>query len=246
MLAPDQWARVRSLLEEIMARPAEERAAYLTAANISEPDIRREVESLLRAHDDAGDFLEATPLRGLDVAAHESSPPAVLQPGTRLGCFEILGPVGTGGMGQVYRARDTRLGRTVAVKILAPDLARSPSSRERFEREARAISQLAHPHICVLHDVGVADLGAEGERQFLVMELAEGQTLRARLDRGALPLIQALQYAIQIADALVARTYPGHHPSRSQARQYRPDEVGREAPGLRPGPLSSSGGFAAT
>ena len=157
------------------------------------------------------------PLRALNLAGLRNSPIAVLQPGTRLGSFEILALLGAGGMGQVYRARDTRLDRNVAIKIIAPDLASSPSSRERFEREARAISKLAHPHVCVLHDVGVADLGEEGERQFLVMELVEGETLSARLDRGALPLTEAVQYGIQIADALAAAHNASDRSSRPQA-----------------------------
>ncbi|HKB70540.1 MAG TPA: serine/threonine-protein kinase, partial [Thermoanaerobaculia bacterium] len=100
-------------------------------------------------------------------------------------------------MGQVYRATDTRLGRSVAVKVLAPELSGNPGFRQRFEREAKAISQLSHPNICALFDVGSAD-GAE----YLVMELLEGQTLADRLDKGALPLDQVLRYGIEIAGAL--------------------------------------------
>ena len=102
-----------------------------------------------------------------------------LIPGTRLGPYEVLAAIGAGGMGEVYRARDTRLDRMVALKLLASSLTSDPQSRERVEREARAISSLNHPNICVLHDVGHAD-GAD----FLVMELLEGETLAARLTRG--------------------------------------------------------------
>ena len=127
------------------------------------------------------------------------SQPMTLPAGTRLGPYEILSPIGAGGMGEVYRAKDTRLDRTVAVKVLPSDLADSPGARQRFEREARAISGLNHPHICVLHDVGRQD-----HIDFLVMEYLEGETLAARLSRGPLPIQQALQYAISIADALAA------------------------------------------
>src|SRR5919204_6155885 len=120
-----------------------------------------------------------------------------LQVGTRLGPYEVLDPIGAGGMGEVYRARDTRLDRIVAVKVLAPALASDAGFKTRFEREARTISSLNHPHICVLHDVG-----QEAGVDFLVMEYLEGQTLSARLRSGPMPLGQALQYAIQIADAL--------------------------------------------
>ncbi len=120
-----------------------------------------------------------------------------LSPGTRLGPYEILSPLGAGGMGEVYRARDTRLGRDVAVKVLPPQTASSPEARQRFEREARTISQLSHAHICALYDVG-----REGEAEFLVMELLEGETLLARLARGPLPLEQTLRFGVEIADAL--------------------------------------------
>src|SRR5436853_1204695 len=123
------------------------------------------------------------------------SPP----PGTRIGAYEILSPLGAGGMGEVYKARDTRLDRIVAIKVLPAALAADPQFRERFDREARAISQLTHPHICTLYDVGEHDGTA-----FLVMELLGGETLAERLNKGALPLDQALKIAIQIADALSA------------------------------------------
>jgi eukaryotic-like serine/threonine-protein kinase len=117
--------------------------------------------------------------------------------GTRLGPYEILSAIGAGGMGEVYRARDTRLDRVVAIKVLPAHLADDPERRERFEREARTIASLNHPHICVLHDIGRQD-GID----FLVMEYLEGETLAQRLVKGPLPLEQGLQYAIEIADAL--------------------------------------------
>ncbi|HEY3191575.1 MAG TPA: protein kinase, partial [Solirubrobacterales bacterium] len=119
--------------------------------------------------------------------------------GTRLGPYEILAPLGAGGMGEVYRARDTRLGRTVAIKILAADCCDDPERRSRFEREARAIAALSHPHICTLHDIGRQD-GTD----FIVMELLEGKTLAARLESGQISVDEAVLYAIQIAEALDA------------------------------------------
>jgi Tol biopolymer transport system component len=117
--------------------------------------------------------------------------------GSRLGPYEIVAPIGAGGMGEVYKARDTRLERTVAVKVLPPHLSSSPEARQRFEREAKTISQLSHSHICALYDVG-----SEGETEYLVMEYLEGETLTERLAKGALPLEQTLRYGIEIADAL--------------------------------------------
>src|SRR5712691_5637568 len=120
-----------------------------------------------------------------------------LSTGTRLGPYEILAPLGAGGMGEVYKARDTRLERTVAIKVLPAHLSSSPELRQRFEREAKTISQISHPHICALYDVN-----REGETEYLVMEYLEGETLADRLGKGPLPSEQLLRYGIEIADAL--------------------------------------------
>ena len=120
-----------------------------------------------------------------------------LSPGVRLGPYEILDAMGAGGMGKVYRAKDTRLDRTVAIKILPAHLSSDPVRKQRFEREAKTISSLNHPNICVLYDVGQQD-GID----YLVMECIEGETLSKRLEKGALPLEQVLKYGTQIADAL--------------------------------------------
>ncbi|HET8926076.1 MAG TPA: protein kinase [Candidatus Acidoferrum sp.] len=117
--------------------------------------------------------------------------------GTKLGPYEIQSPLGAGGMGEVYRARDTRLERTVAIKILPQQLSSDPVRKQRFEREAKTISSLNHPHICTLHDVGTKD-----GMDYLVMECVEGETLAKRLEKGPLPLEQVLKYGEQIADAL--------------------------------------------
>ena len=119
--------------------------------------------------------------------------------GVRLGPYEIQSLIGAGGMGEVYRARDTRLDRTVAIKVLPSDLASDPDRRSRFEREAKTIAALAHPHICMLHDVGEQD-----GTPFLVMEYLEGETLAHRLFKGHIPLPTALEIATQMADALAA------------------------------------------
>src|SRR5713226_68223 len=119
-----------------------------------------------------------------------------LSAGDKLGPYEILSPLGEGGMGEVWKARDTRLDRTVAIKILSARMD-SAGARERFEREARAVSSLNHPHICQLYDVGSQD-GVE----YLVMEYLEGETLSDRLAKSPLPLEQTLRYGIEMADAL--------------------------------------------
>jgi eukaryotic-like serine/threonine-protein kinase len=122
-----------------------------------------------------------------------------LQADARLGPYEILSQIGAGGIGEVYQARDTRLDRKVAVKVLAPELASDPEFRARFEREAKAISALNHPNIC-----GLFDIGRERDTDYLVLELLEGETLAARIERGPLPLAQLLRFGIEIADALEA------------------------------------------
>ncbi len=122
-----------------------------------------------------------------------------LNQGARLGPYEIVGFIGAGGMGEVYKARDTRLDRTVAIKVLPSAISDEPDRRARFEREARTIATLSHPHICTLHDVG-----EQARSLFLVMEHLAGETLADRLHKGALPIDQALEYGAQIADALAA------------------------------------------
>src|SRR5262247_1337628 len=135
--------------------------------------------------------------------------------GTRLGPYEIVAPLGAGGMGEVFRARDTRLDRHVAVKVLPQHLSANPDVRARFEREAKAISSLNHPHICTLFDVG-----RDGGTDYLVMELVEGETLAARLARGALPPAEVLRLAAQVASAL-----DGAHRAGVVHRDLKPGNV---------------------
>src|SRR5260221_2329868 len=143
------------------------------------------------------------------------APPVSLPAGTILGRYEVLSLLGAGGMGEVYRARDTRLDRVVAVKVLRSGLTGGGDLRARFEREARAISQLSHPHICALYDVG-HQTGSE----YLVMDSVEGESLAERIRRGPLPLTQILRYGAQIADAL-------HHAHRAGIthRDLKPGNV---------------------
>src|SRR5262249_41858205 len=120
-----------------------------------------------------------------------------LNPGTKLGPYEVLTPLGAGGMGEVYRARDSRLGRDVAIKVLPSHLASDPALKQRFDREAKSISSLSHANICPLFDVGHQD-GID----YLVMELLDGQTLEDRLRKGPLPVKQVLEFGVQVAEAL--------------------------------------------
>lgn len=126
-----------------------------------------------------------------------------LSTGTRLGAFEILAPIGAGGMGEVYKAKDTRLDRIVAIKVLPEHLAQNPERKQRFEREAKAISQLNHPHICTLYDID-CDNGID----FLVMEYIEGQTLAERLKKGALLSTRRSSTAARLQTVWTRRTAP--------------------------------------
>jgi len=150
-------------------------------------------------------------------------------PGTRLGPYEIVAPIGAGGMGEVYKARDTRLDRAVAVKILPDHFAQNAQFKVRFEREAKTISQLSHPNICTLYDVG---------ENYLVMELLEGESLADRLSKGPLPLNDVLKYGAQTRTGRRGSAFSNRR--RAGVRLARPlIVVGRDAQRPRPGrPLS--------
>src|SRR5262245_5561842 len=145
-MAPDRWQQLESLYHAALARPAGERAAFLAEACGDDASLRAEVESLIAQADGAASFLESPGSIG------GASRPSLV--GRQLGAYRIDAPLGAGGMGEVYRAKDTRLRRDVAVKILPAAWVTDPERRSRFEREARAIAALNHPHICTLHDVG--------------------------------------------------------------------------------------------
>ena len=198
-LTTDHWLRVKELFSGALALPSSERAPYLSASCHDEPEIRREVESLLISYDTAGTFLEQpiASVQALMASGLVEGIATSLVTGDRLGPYEILEPIGAGGMGEVYRARDTRLGRVVALKTLRRRVALDSEARQRFEREARTISSLNHPHICNLYDVG-RDAGVD----YLVMEFLDGETLASRLTRGDLLPDEVLTHAIDIASAL--------------------------------------------
>jgi serine/threonine protein kinase len=176
----ERLQQIEQIFQEALERVPAERDAFLREACHGDSDLRREVASLLAHHHEASDFKPWAAA----VAAQLISGHASLQPGQFLGPYEILAPIGVGGMGEVYKARDTRLKRDVAIKICAAQFS------GRFEREARAIASLNHPNICQIYDVGP---------NFLVMELVEGENLS-----GPLPVETALNYARQIAEALEA------------------------------------------
>jgi Tol biopolymer transport system component len=192
-MAPERWRKIEQLYLAAVDLSGEERANLLAQAS---PDVREKVEGML-AQPSGSKLIDLPAWANEPDLGREMEPLVALKTGAKLGPYEILGRIGAGGMGEVYQARDTRLNRIVAIKILPSHLADSAESRDRFEREARMIASFNHPHICTLHDVG-----HHGTTDYLVMEFLEGETLASRLSKGPLPLEQTLQYAIQIADAL--------------------------------------------
>jgi serine/threonine protein kinase/Tol biopolymer transport system component len=181
------WRKIDSLWKAVLAQPPEKRAAFLAEACPDDSQLRAEVESLLNQQTDS--FLEGWSFPSVKT----------LSAGTKLGNFEIVELLGTGGMGEVYRARDLRLKREVAIKLLPPVFAASRDRVERFEREARSAAAINHPNICTLYEVGEHE-----SHPFLVMELLEGATLAQRIGHKPLPLDMILNWAIQIAGGLEA------------------------------------------
>ena len=196
-MRPEEWRRVRDLFDRSVALPAGERTQFVADACLADEGLHRQVSALLHAHEHAHDFLETACVTTVAAWPNEDLT------GTQFGPFLLESRIGGGGMGEVYRARDTRLGRTVAIKVLQSHVAADEPARERFEREARVVAGLNHPHICTLHDIGTYRAAAgQGPVPYLVMEFLEGETLADRLTLGSLPVEDALDCAIQIASAL--------------------------------------------
>jgi len=189
-MTPDRFDEIERVCQAALDRPPETRAAFLDEVCKGDPDLRTQVEALLAGASRAASLME-------EPAFIDTAP--TLTAGQRLGPYEVLSLIGEGGMGQVYKARDTRLDRAVAIKILPPSVAADPLRRARFEREAKTIAGLTHPRICALYDVVEHD-----GSMCLVMEHLVGETLAARLAKGRIPLDQVLTVATEIADALAA------------------------------------------
>jgi eukaryotic-like serine/threonine-protein kinase len=184
----EQWQRAREVLADALELKPEERPAFLDRVCASDSSLRREVERLLAFGDEVRtSFLQSTPLR------------LALMPGTKLGDYEVVKLLGSGGMGEVYRARDTRLRRDVAIKVLPPSLLHDAERLRRFEREAQAAAGLSHPNILAVHQ-----LGSYNGAPYLVSELLDGETLREQLMRGRLTLRRVVDYGVQIARGLAA------------------------------------------
>ena len=196
-MTPERWQQVEELYHATRARPPAERAAFLDRECHGDRTLREEVQSLLTANDAGEEFLE-TP--ALQVAAHALAKGApFLVSGRRLGIYTVVAPIGAGGMGEVWRARDSSLGRDVAIKILPSIYSSDPERLRRFEQEAYAAGQLNHPNVLTIYGIG-----SEAGAPYLVTELLEGETLQDRLRDGPLSQRKALEYAAEIARGLAA------------------------------------------
>ena len=237
-LDSDLWRRIGVVLDRMHdAEPARASEA-LAEACAAEGLTPQQVEPYLIAERESATRPEQIDQAVLDSAlralATETQPP-VLATGERLGHYEIVETIGAGGMSEVYRARDTRLGRSVAIKILQTHFAARGDGRARFEREARAISALNHPHICTLHDIGryerpvaATDAGDRDVLDYLVMELLKGETLASRIAHGPLPIAEVLQHTVEIADALATA-----HRAGITHRDLKPANVMLTAHGVK-------------
>lgn len=200
-MTPDRWRKVQEVFAAAIECEPSSRRAFLDGACVDDPALLKEVESLVLSLDAASSTFLESPLAGVLPPLLEDAPPrpGALGTGRRLGSYEIRAPIGAGGMGEVYRARDLKLDRDVAIKVLPEEVASDPGARARFEREAKLVAELSHPHILSIFDFGTQDGVA-----YAVTELLEGETLHSILERGPLTQEQASTYALQIARGLSA------------------------------------------
>src|SRR5262252_9188022 len=211
----NRWSRVKEVFQSALECRPEERAAYLDRACAADRALRSEVDSMLRAHVNAtaASFAGQPAIDAL-AAAHIAAPPPVVI-GQQLGHYRIEAAIGAGGMGEVYKARDTRLNRAVAVKLLPDAFSQNRDRLPRFEQEARAAAAINHPNILALYDVGTYE-----QSPYLVSELLVGDTLRNRLGGRPLPVRKAVDYAIQIAHGMTAA-----HDKGIVHRDLKPDNI---------------------
>jgi len=217
-MKPERWRQIEQRFHAALEREASQRAAFLNEVCVGDETLRREVESLLAYQDQAESFIEAPAFAVAPELLVETQ--TELSAGELLDHYRILRPIGAGGMGQVYLAQDTRLGRKVALKLLSARFTRDQDRVYRFQREARAASALNHPNILTIHDIGKI-----GETHFIATEFIDGQTLRRQMANGPMELPAALDIAVQVAYALAAAHAAGiiHRDIKPENIMLRPD-----------------------
>jgi serine/threonine protein kinase/tetratricopeptide (TPR) repeat protein len=218
LMEPELWQRITDLFDEAMTRGPKERITFLEEACEGDRDLRRQVERLVKSHEKSGDFLESSAFAVAPELLTDDRAGASV--GELIGYYRIESLIGIGGMSEVYLARDERLGRKVALKLLPERLTADEMQLSRFKTEARAASALNHPNILTVYEIG-----AEGNRQFIATEFIEGTTLRASLARGRMNLHAALEIAVQVASALAAAHEAGvmHRDIKPENIMLRPD-----------------------
>src|SRR5438270_2881839 len=193
----EHWQEVKELFHAVLERAPAERAAFLDRACAGDESMRREVESLIRAHEEEGSFIDAPAYEVAAGLLADDGKDSLA--GQQINHYRILSPLGVGGMGEVYLAQDTKLGRRVALKLLPSSFTKDEDRLHRFQQEARTASALNHPNILTIYEIG-----EEAGRQYIATELIEGETLRQRLSSGALETVDALDITLQAASALAA------------------------------------------
>ena len=202
-MKPERWQQIDSIFQTALELDPAGRAAFLDQTCANDPDVRKEVESLISFYEREGGLVESTAFNeGLRAIA--STQQGELTIGQSLGSYIIISRLGEGGMAEVYLARDTRLGRSVALKTLHPDIAGDESAMRRFRQEARAVSALNHPNIVTIHEIVRID-----EVHVIVTEFIDGETLRSRISKGPLKLPATLDISVQVASALSAAHQAG-------------------------------------
>jgi len=217
-MTPEQWQQIKSLLEEALERDPSERDAFLDEACTGDSSLRAEVEALIDSHARSGDFIESPAYEVLADSLTQTD----LVSGTSIGPYEIIRRLGAGGMGDIYLAEDTRLGRKVALKTLPEHFTKDADRVRRFQLEAKAASALSHPNIITIYEIGQVD-----QLHYIVFEFVDGQTLRQRMTTAPLTIAEALQVASSVAAALL-----GAHEAGIVHRDVKPENIMMRADGF--------------
>src|SRR2546426_7835108 len=191
-MTPERWQQVKNLFHSALERESNHRALFLDEACAGDASLRREVEALIASHEQTGSFIDSPAYElGAELLTEDQAEKLV---GQRVAHYQIVALLGSGGMGEVYLAHDTRLGREIALKLLPAQFTTDKDRLRRFEQEAHAASTLSHPNVCMIHEVGETEVG----RHYIAMEYVEGVTLRQRMTEARLKLSEAFGMAVWV------------------------------------------------